>query len=227
MSEPVNPYQTPEAIPNQQVNGLLNTRVISRLCRVFLICVIVSAVYTMIMYFQMSTEFEETGMLLSWDGAKMNRVALAETIYESSYWVAVICVAFWTYRAMNNAWVLKKLKMNPSITRCWAVGYYCIPFINLWKPYEAMTEIEIHTSGSFQKKALYRCWWVFWILSNLLVRADRVIDKDDVVGLLNIGMFSLLSIILAAGCLERIIARINNAQMVELAAGKYTKKKLC
>lgn len=51
----------------------------------------------------------------------------------------IILFAMWIYRANFNARSLgaQKMKFTPG----WSVGYYFIPFLNLWRPYQAMKEI--------------------------------------------------------------------------------------
>ncbi len=51
----------------------------------------------------------------------------------------IILFAMWIYRANFNARQLgaKNMKFTPG----WSVGYYFIPFLNLWRPYQAMKEI--------------------------------------------------------------------------------------
>ena len=83
---------------------------------------------------------------------------------------SVILVSMWTYRAMKNLHIVGAVAatMSPG----WAVGWYFIPFANLWKPFEGMLQIwrESHRlAGRPEKVAAYvGWWWATWIVSNIL-----------------------------------------------------------
>lgn len=83
---------------------------------------------------------------------------------------SVILVSMWTYRAMKNLHIVGAVAatMSPG----WAVGWYFIPFANLWKPFEGMLQIwrESHRlAGRSEKVAAYvGWWWATWIVSNIL-----------------------------------------------------------
>lgn len=51
----------------------------------------------------------------------------------------IILFVKWIYRASFNARALGA--QNMKFTPGWSVGYYFIPFLNLWRPYQAMKEI--------------------------------------------------------------------------------------
>ena len=80
----------------------------------------------------------------------------------------------WIYIANFNARQLGAAGMvfSPG----WSVGWYFIPFANLWKPYQAMKEIWLASSNPQSWKnqpvaPLLRWWWFFWIVSSLLGNA--------------------------------------------------------
>jgi hypothetical protein len=83
----------------------------------------------------------------------------------------VVVFARWIYVVARNIRSLgaDRLQFTPG----WAVGYYFIPIVNLWRPYQAMKEIwkashePVHwqlQKGSF----LLVSWWTFWIISCLI-----------------------------------------------------------
>ena len=53
--------------------------------------------------------------------------------------VSGILILMWKYRANFNAHQLGGTRME--FTPGWSIGWYFIPFSNLWKPYQAMKEI--------------------------------------------------------------------------------------
>ncbi len=88
----------------------------------------------------------------------------------------VTAVAFlkWIYRANVNARGFGATGM--TFTPGWAVGYYFIPILNLWKPYQAMKEIWQASENpilwrSIKPPALLGRWWSLWILSCILGNA--------------------------------------------------------
>ena len=51
-----------------------------------------------------------------------------------------------------------------KITPAWAVGYYFIPVVSLWKPYVSMCEMRQASYGmANQLKSLLAYWWFFWL----------------------------------------------------------------
>jgi hypothetical protein len=81
-----------------------------------------------------------------------------------------IMFGLWTYRVAKNAVAMGgQLSISPG----WAVGYYFIPIVSLWKPYQAMAEVwdasdpdprsEPHQQRSH---ALLLAWWLSWLVSS-------------------------------------------------------------
>jgi hypothetical protein len=80
----------------------------------------------------------------------------------------------WIYRANVNARGLGAEGM--TFTPGWAVGYYFIPIMNLWRPFQAMKEIWQASENpiswpSIKPPALLNLWWGLWIVSCVLGNA--------------------------------------------------------
>ena len=94
---------------------------------------------------------------------------LGGVIYTLSFIGSVIAFSMFSHRAMKNlhAWESRSADMSPG----WTVGWYFIPFANLWKPFEAMTQIwDGTTEVTSPKVSIYPkigLWWMFWILTNI------------------------------------------------------------
>ena len=75
----------------------------------------------------------------------------------------------WTHRVCSNAYALGGMEksLNP-ITPGWAVGYYFIPIVSLWKPYQAMKEIWMASVDEEKPSSVLGTWWTFWILSGII-----------------------------------------------------------
>lgn len=91
----------------------------------------------------------------------------------------VVVYCCWKYRAYKNLKALgaQDLKYSPG----WAVGYYFIPFFNLVRPAQVMSEIwrasgpEVRSDGPVAWKTLKPThlitgWWAAWISSSVLSR---------------------------------------------------------
>jgi hypothetical protein len=84
--------------------------------------------------------------------------------------VCVIVVGRWIYRASSNALALSG---DPSISPGWAVGWYFIPFANLFKPLQAMKQVWAVTDegdgyGAHRTPPILAWWWGLWIVTNIL-----------------------------------------------------------
>ncbi len=81
-----------------------------------------------------------------------------------------ICSLRWIYRANHNAQSLgAKLSISPGL----AVGYYFIPFLNIWKPYMAMCEIYQGSVNAVRFLGVATpfylvVWWTLWILHSVV-----------------------------------------------------------
>ncbi|PYT00103.1 MAG: hypothetical protein DMF63_09045 [Acidobacteria bacterium] len=100
-----------------------------------------------------------------------------------------ILFLIWLYRAHSN---LESLQgRNLEFTPGWAVGYWFVPFVNLYKPFQVVREVwwesnpEIDEEHSFLSESLRTAptymgiWWAMWIISNIADNvASRVYDPD-------------------------------------------------
>lgn len=75
----------------------------------------------------------------------------------------------WIYRVNQNLHVLSERPLE--FTPGWAVGWYFIPFANLYKPFQVMKEIWIVAHrGESPERSLLNQWWTLWIISQFLGR---------------------------------------------------------
>jgi hypothetical protein len=100
----------------------------------------------------------------------------------------IVLFLMFKYRASKNARALGAKAM--TITPGWAVGWYFIPFMNLFKPYQAMKEIyqaSEPTAGALDWKeatvpGFLGWWWGFWIVSNILSQAELRLSLREELG---------------------------------------------
>ena len=99
-------------------------------------------------------------------------VGLPQTLIDL---VTGVVFLMWIYRAGVNARGLGAQGM--TFTPGWAVGYYFIPIMNLWKPYQAMKEIWQASENpaswpSVKPPTLLNVWWGLWLGNSLLGNAS-------------------------------------------------------
>jgi len=89
--------------------------------------------------------------------------------------VTCICVVGrWIYRASANAHAISGL---PTISPGWAVGWYFVPVMSLYRPFQAIkkTWFASHQSRDGHDQAaptLLVIWWTLWIVSNAIGTAS-------------------------------------------------------
>ena len=74
---------------------------------------------------------------------------------------ARIAFMMWMHRAHVR---LLELKPRGRVTPAWAVGWWFVPFANLWKPFQISRDLWRRSdAGSQWPKASYPAWlWIWW-----------------------------------------------------------------
>lgn len=121
--------------------------------------------------------FDETDEIPVW----LIAVGLFAMLQFPLFLGTVVVFLMWEYRAHSNLRALKA--ENVEFTPGWAVGWWFIPILNLFKPFQVMREIwcesdpeSVPEDGerSFLSSSLHSApgfmtlWWAFWLLSNFL-----------------------------------------------------------
>lgn len=131
----------------------------------------------------------------------------------------------WIYRTNYNARQLgaENMKFSPG----WSIGYYFIPVLALWKPYQAMKEIwkaskEPSDWESQDTSDILPLWWTLWLISNFLGRAVFRLSMraEEIQELINLNIISQVSDALdipLALVFLTIVKRIYNFQASHLA----------
>lgn len=101
------------------------------------------------------------------------RGSVVSFVYSLTSVVTAILFLRWTYLAKRN--VLALGSTNQRISPGWSVGYYFIPILNLWKPYQALKEAfegshpnSQYTRNERSRPALMPLWWILWLVSSTL-----------------------------------------------------------
>lgn len=100
---------------------------------------------------------------------------LAELLVICIQLAAAICFLVWTYRLAKNlrAFGVEGLRFTPA----WAVGYFFVPILSFYRPYQAFREIwrasdpaPVGRVGQDWQRvkppSLLLGWWTAWIVSN-------------------------------------------------------------
>ena len=84
--------------------------------------------------------------------------------------VSIILFCIFSYRAVKNIKNFDRERIDT--TPGWAVGWYFIPFANLFKPYGVMTDMwiaSVHQEKSnWETPGTMPIWWACWILNNII-----------------------------------------------------------
>src|SRR6185503_4209614 len=106
----------------------------------------------------------------------------------AAYLITGVFFLIWIYRAHRNlpAIGIRKPRYSPA----WAVGWFFVPILNLFRPYDVVKELwkesnpDVGISDTFlkhyssttkpysSKSVLIGLWWGFWIASAVVARAS-------------------------------------------------------
>jgi hypothetical protein len=153
------------------------------------------------------------------------RVSIISTIEFPLLILSSILFFYWFYRAYRNleSFGAVGLTFNPK----WVVGYFFIPFLCLWKPYEALKEIwKISDPYNTSEGCMWRSakvspaltfWWLTFVLSNitgtlLLTGSFRTETLEDWIRLDMYDIVASIVIIISDAILIYIIKKISSKQ---------------
>jgi len=130
--------------------------------------------------------------------ANDSRQQVIGILYLLAYIVTGVAFLKWIHRANKNCHGFGAQGME--FTPGWSIGYYFIPFVNLYKPYQAMKEIwKVSTNPTnWQNEggsALLGWWWALWLISGFLGQASfrMSMKADTIISLQASTMVSILS----------------------------------
>ena len=140
--------------------------------------------------------------------------------------VSGILILKWIYRANFNARQLGASEMQ--FTPGWSIGWYFIPFANLWKPYQAMKEIWKASSNPQEWRSqpvpsLLRWWWFFWIVSNMFGNASfrMALKADQINELIAVNIVTLLSDLTGIPLSLLVLAMVNKVYEMQMSHYKH------
>lgn len=145
-------------------------------------------------------------------------VGLTSLVQLVSLVITGVVVLKWIYRADAN---IQRRSPDVSVTPLWAVLFYFVPILSLWKPFRAMREIwqASHDPVNWRTvpvPGLLRWWWGLYLSSNFLQQASlRATIRGDIEGarisayidVVELAIYLPLTLVLVA-----IVRRVNAAQ---------------
>lgn len=143
-----------------------------------------------------------------------DRQAGLAIIYLVVYIISGFLILRWIHRANYNARQLGA--ENMKFTAGWSIGYYFIPILTLWKPYQAMKEIwkaskDSSDWASQNTSSIVPTWWAIWLISNILAQViDRLGISNELSELINLNLITQFSNFLSILLSLVFLAIVNN-----------------
>jgi len=155
-------------------------------------------------------------------------VGLSGILYTLTYLIAGFLTLKWIYRVSKNAHVLAS---GLTVSAPWAVGWYFVPFANLFMPFRAMREAWQASEGpqawrSVPVPSLLRWWWALWLIGNMISSLSfrlglRAGTLGEAVGSQVLDVISGFIDIPLALVLIRIVRRLSATQQAALQRGTF------
>lgn len=115
-------------------------------------------------------------------------IGLVGILHLLLYVPTIVFFLVWLHRAYKNLAALRAsyLEYTPG----WAVGWWFVPFANLVKPYQVMSELWSASDPDFDPDAQFvsntigapafvGAWWALFIISNVSLRISDAISDGD------------------------------------------------
>ena len=137
------------------------------------------------------------------EAASDARIQLATTISSVVFLLTAVCYCRWIYRAVVNSqgFGARGMKDGPG----WTVGWYFVPIMNFFRPYQNMREIW-QVSGdprnwqAEESSGLLVIWWTCWIVSGILSNFGIFSGlATTVAGFHALSLIFILSILISLG----------------------------
>jgi hypothetical protein len=140
------------------------------------------------------------------------------------YVATIVAFCMWVYRANSNARALGAAGMQ--FTPGWSVGWYFVPIMNLFRPFQAMREIWQASDPDATSNAtawqstgsspVLGIWWALWLIVGFLGQVSfRMGMRDDLNSLIvcsTTGFLSNLASVPLAVCALLVIRGIHARQ---------------
>ncbi len=155
--------------------------------------------------------------------ASDQRQRLIGIIYMVVFIVSGFLILRWIHRANYNARQLgaENMKFTPG----WSIGYYFIPVLTLWKPYQAMKEIwkASKTSSNWEASgasSILPIWWTLWLVSGFLGQAILRLSMraEELPELLNLNLITQVSNLLDIPLALVTLSIVNSIYQMQMSS---------
>lgn len=147
--------------------------------------------------------------------ASDQRQGIIGVVYLVVFVISGFLILRWIHRANYNARQLGA--ENMEFTPGWSIGYYFIPILALWKPYQAMKEIwkASKNPSNWNSQSVSRLlpiWWSIWIISNILKQAifNLSMRAEELNELINLNIITQVSNTLDIALALVLLAMVSN-----------------
>jgi hypothetical protein len=134
----------------------------------------------------------------------------------------------WIYRVtMNSHTLASGVRVSPP----WAIGWYFVPFANLYKPFQALHDawavsLSPQSWRTQDTPAVLRWWWGLWLATSMLDNASfrlQLRTHDAATALFGAGVDLVSDILWIALCLVliRIVRRLSARQADTLSTTAF------
>ena len=184
------------------------------------------AIGSNLMEYQLLTDFQN-GVYFSQEMAVADaeandkRQAVIAFSYLGVFIVSGVLILRWIYQANQNArqFGAKDMAFSPG----WSIGFYFIPIVSLWKPYQAMKEIwqasQNPANWPVEKvSSILGIWWFFWIANSIVGQAVFRLSRraEEISEIMNVNLVSQASEVISiplALVTWLMIKKVSNAQL--------------
>jgi hypothetical protein len=143
----------------------------------------------------------------------------ASVAYFASIVLSAVLFGMWIYRAAKNLRALGRRGMKFSPGAC--VGGFFIPFVNLVRPYRAMSELWRASTSDAEcdgaswlmmgtSTGVLELWWATWILGNIVSNVSVRIDERMEAG--TVGLLGSLVMGVSALAVIRLMLGVSTRQ---------------
>ncbi len=142
--------------------------------------------------------------------------------------LSLIFLFIWIHRVNHNGHLFDDsvMKISPG----WSVGYFFIPILSLWKPYEILKEIWMVSINPNELKKIPKhtfisLWWFFTLLTITLFSIYRhlISGAEKINELINANLLSQLSSFTRILSAVFLIIVINKISQMQISYAKYKK----
>ncbi|WP_334060506.1 DUF4328 domain-containing protein [Alteromonas sp. S005] len=184
------------------------------------------AIGSNLMEYQLLTDFQN-GVYFSQEMAVADaeandkRQAVIAFSYLGVFIVSGVLILRWIYQANQNArqFGAKDMAFSPG----WSIGFYFIPIVSLWKPYQAMKEIwqasQNPANWPVEKvSSILGIWWFFWIANSIVGQAVFRLSRraEEISEIMNVNLVSQTSEVISiplALVTWLMVKNVSNAQL--------------